>query len=267
MMPVETTPAGGDYEVENRGPVRILRITRPERSNALSMSLWDGLADEFLAAAEDSRVRVIVVTGEGDKAFCAGADLKEIREKDLAGTAFRPPMNLPRRQLFEVITETFKPTIAAMNGAAVAGGFELALACDLRVAVKGIQMGVPEAKVGMGANFAAVVLPKRLPLGLALEMLYTGEYISAETAQQWGLVNRIVEREQLMPEVMALAEKIASNAPLSVRSMKEKAIKGLELPLWQALRLDVGPNPYRSEDRIEGIAARLEKRKPVWRGR
>lgn len=245
----------------------MLTIDRPERSNSLSRSLQLGLVEEFLKAGEDPDVRVIVLTGSGDRVFCAGADLKEIRENDEAGRPFRSPMGHPERQLFEVVTEIFKPTIAALNGSAVAGGFELALACDLRIAAAGISLGLPEAKIGMGANFGSVVLPKRVPLGIALEMLFTGEYFSSEVAERWGLVNRVVSADRVMAEAMELAERIAANAPLSIRSMKEKAIKGLEMPLWSALRLDAGPNPYLSEDRKEGIRARLEKRKPEWRGR
>jgi enoyl-CoA hydratase len=159
------------------------------------------------------------------------------------------------------------PIVAALNGAAVAGGFELALACDLRVAAAGIPMGLPEATIGMGANFGSVVLPKRIPMGIAMEMLLTGEYVTSEDAARWGLVNRIVDRDEVLPTALRLAERIAANAPISVRRMKETAVKGLELPLWQALRLDVGPNPYLSDDRREGIAAYLEKRPPEWTGR
>jgi enoyl-CoA hydratase len=119
----------------------------------------------------------------------------------------------------------------------------------------------------MGANFGSVVLPKRIPMGIALELLLTGEYVTSEDAQQWGLINRLVPAEDVLRTALELAAKIAANAPISVRRMKETAVKGLELPLWQALRLDVGPNPYLSEDRREGIAAYLEKRPPNWTGR
>ena len=156
-------------------------------------------------------------------------------------------------------------TIAAVHGVTFGGGFELALACDLRVAAPGITLGLPEAQIGMGANFGSVVLPKRVPMGVALEILLTGDYVTSEFAERWGLINRITD--DVLATALQLAERIAANAPISVRRMKETAVKGLELPLWQALRLDVGPNPYLSEDRAEGIAAYLEKRPPRWTGR
>src|SRR3954471_9857164 len=249
--------------VEDRGHLRVLTLDRPERRNALSTALQADLVDQFVGCADDG-ARAVVLTGNGP-AFCAGFDLKEIREADRRGERFRPPMNRPVRNLFEVVTETPVPVIAALNGAAVAGGFELALACDLRVAAPGIPMGLPEATIGMGANFASVVLPKRIPMGIALELLYTGRYVTSEDAERWGLVNRIADDP--LAAALELAETIAANAPISVRRMKETAVKGLELPLWQALRLDVGPNPYLSEDRKDGIAAYLEKRPPRWTGR
>ncbi|WP_369133727.1 enoyl-CoA hydratase/isomerase family protein [Modestobacter sp. I12A-02662] len=251
---------------ETRGHVRVLTLDRPERRNALSGALQADLVEEFLACATDLDVRAVVLTGTGP-AFCAGFDLKEIREADRRGEPFRPPMNRPGRNLFEVLGETYVPVIAALNGHAVAGGFELALACDIRIAAPGIKMGLPEAKIGMGANYGSVVLPKRIPTGLALELLFTGDYVDSEELARWGLVNRVVAADDVLPEALRLAERIAANAPLSVRRMKETAVKGLDLPLATGLRLDVGPNPYLSEDRREGIAAHLEKRPPRWSGR
>ena len=239
-----------------------LTLNRPERRNALSAALRNTLSEALLSADEDESVRVVVLTGTGEQAFCAGADLKEMREGDESQQMFRPPMGQVERSVFEVTLETKKPVIAALNGSAIAGGFELALACD-----SDAQFGLPEAKIGMGANFSSVMLPRLIAPCIALEMLMTGDTISAEQAYGYGLLNRIVPRGQVLPESLALANRIADNAPLSVRRMKATAWRGLDMPVATALRLDLGPSPYLSEDRKEGIKARLEKRKPVWQGR
>ncbi|MDX3906407.1 MAG: enoyl-CoA hydratase/isomerase family protein [Pigmentiphaga sp.] len=253
--------------VSTEGHVRLLRLNRPERRNALSRGLMVAIIEAMLDAEEDDDVRVIVLTGTGDSAFCAGGDLKEMRGNDEAGARFRSPMNRVERNVFEVVLEAKKPTIAALNGSAVAGGFELALACDLRISHPGAQFGLPETKIGMGANFGSVLLPRRVAPGIALEMLFTGDYIDAAEAHRLGLLNRVVAPEQVLPASLELARKIAGNAPISVRRVKAVAMRGLDMPVAAALRQDPGANPYLSEDRKEGIRARLEKRKPVWQNR
>jgi enoyl-CoA hydratase len=253
--------------IETNGHVRLLTLNRPERRNALSASLRNALSEALLSADEDEQVRVVVLTGTGEQAFCAGADLKDLRAGDDSRQTFRPPMGQVERSVFEVALETKKPVIAALNGSAVAGGFELALACDLRITHPDAQFGLPEAKIGMGANFSSVLLPRLIAPCIALEMLMTGDYISAEQAYRYGLLNRIVPRGEVLQESLAMANKIAENAPLSVRRMKATAWRGMDMPVATALRLDLGPSPYLSEDRKEGIKARLEKRKPVWQGR
>jgi enoyl-CoA hydratase len=265
---VESVAVNADSEllVRNEEHVRVFTLNRPERSNALSRGLIGALIDALIEADEDGAVWVLVLTGAGSRTFSAGADLKEMREKDVAGVPFRPPMKRPDRSVFEVLQELDKPTIAAINGHAVAGGLELALACDLRIASTEAKIGMPEAKRGMGALYASVVLPRLVPPPIALELLFTGDYISAHEAERWGLVNHVVAPEQVMPEAMALAQKIAANAPLSVRKMKATVRAGLSLPVSAALRLEVGPDPYRSADRQEGIRAFAEKRAPEWRG-
>ncbi len=253
--------------IAQEGFVRTLQLNRPERRNALSEALKAALISELLRADEDESVRVLVLTGSGESAFCSGADLKDMREGDQQGKTFRSPMSRVERNLFEVAMEFKKPLIAALNGSAVAGGFELALACDLRISHPQAQFGLPETKIGMGANFGSVMLPRLIPPAIALQMLMTGEYIDAQEALRLGLLNKMVAPTEVLGQALSLAQNIAHNAPISVRRVKAVAMKGLSMPVSEALRQDPGLNPYLSEDRQEGIRARLEKRKPVWKNR
>jgi enoyl-CoA hydratase len=256
--------AGIRYQYDSH--VATITIDRPDRRNALAQASLAGLADAFVKAGTDSNVRVILLTGSGVAAFSAGADLKEADELALAGRAYPMPMSGTARNVFELILETPKPTVAALNGVALGAGCELGLACDVRIAAQHALIGLPEAKRGMGANFASVVLPRLIPRALALDMLYTGRTIDSEEALRIGLVCRVFPTDIFIDASRAYAAEFAANAPLTLQRYKHQAIKGWELPIHSALRLDVGPNPYASEDRIEGVRAFIEKRAPVWRG-
>lgn len=252
---------------EVREHVAYLTLNRPERRNALSTTLIAALLDAFERVSDDEDVWTVVLTGAGDRAFCAGGDLKEFDELAAAGRQIPVPMRGTQRNVYEALLEVPKPTVAVLNGAAVAGGFELALAADVRIAAAHAVVGMPEAKIGMGANFATVVLPRMVPRAIAFELLYTGRYIDAARALELGLVNRVVPGERLAAAAESFVREIAGNAPLTLRRYKEMLTKGWELPVAAALRLNAGPNPYTSADRAEGIRAFLEKRPPVWRGR
>lgn len=265
MTTMSRSDEGLTVDVSDR--VASIVLDRPERRNALSR----GLLGEFVAAVDelgrDDDVWVITLRGAGRDAFSAGMDLKEMREADQATSRPRVPMTGVARNHCEVFAECPKPTVAVINGPAMGGGFELAMACDLRIAADHATLGLPEPKRGLAANFGSQLLPRLLPAAIAFEVLYLGEPMSAQDALGWGLVNRVVPSDELDEAARSLTSALVANAPLALRRYKQMVVKGRDLPLSTALRLDVGPSPYLSEDRVEGVAAFNERRAPVWQGR
>ncbi len=239
------------------GPVAWITIDRPEARNAINAAVRDGLR-EATARFNDDDAAVLVLTGSGDVAFCAGADLKEMSSERLE---VPPPDYVP---VFGRTLTVDKPTIAAVNGAALAGGFLLAQMCDLCVAADHARFAISEVRVGRGAPWAAP-LPWLVPPRVAMELLLTGEPLTAQRAYEVGLVNRVVPMSGLHDAVQELAEGIASNAPLSVAAGKRTVYLAMSAPyeaadaIWEPV--------YRSADAQEGPRAFAEKRAPRWQGR
>ncbi len=244
------------YEIRNG--IAWLTIDRPEARNALSKEVRDGLWAGTRQFVADDSAAVLVLTGAGDKAFCAGGDLKEMAETALE---VPPPEFLPQ---FGRNIDVPKPTIAAVNGVAYAGGFLLAQQCDLVVAAEHARFAVTEVKVGRGAPWAAP-LSWLVPPRVALEILLTGDPIDARRAREVGLVNDVVPAAELRSRTQALAERIAANAPLSVRAAKRTAYLSRADAYERAE--EIWAPVYRSRDAQEGPAAFREKRLPVWEGR
>ncbi len=255
-----------NLSVVTRGGVHTITIKRPRKLNALNRQTLQELFGAIIDASGDDRVRVIVLTGAGDKAFVAGADIGEIREQT--------PLEARRfsqfgQDLMSMIQSLDKPVIAAINGYALGGGMELALACHLRIASSNAQLGLPEVKLGIMPGFGGTQrLVRLVGSTLALEMALGGEPISAERARELGLVNRVVEPDQLDQAVQTLAAPLARAAPESVRGILQATLQGAEINLEAGLALETARFALccASEDMREGTSAFLEKRRPEFTG-
>ncbi len=251
---------------ERRGSVALVTLNRPEAMNACDRALLSELRETLVDLRFDPEIRVIVVTGAGEKAFCAGADLKE--------RAGMTPLEVKRfivtiRDTFSLLEAMGKPVIAAVNGVALGGGTELALACDIRIAASGAMLGLTETGLGIipGAG-GTQRLPRLVGKGRAKELIFTARRISAAEALDIGMVEQVVAAGELLEAAMRMAEKISENGPLAVEQAKYAINAGMETDLATGLMIEsrcydvIIP----TQDRLEGLAAFREKRKPLYRG-
>ena len=253
---------GVDYTKEGR--IAIFTINHPQVRNALNMEAIRELQKAMIDFRDDPELLVGIITGAGEKAFCAGADvtdtltfMKEHRDTPEAFPA------LPTRGL-----DIWKPLIAAINGLALGGGLELVLACDIRIASENARLGVPEVSLGLIPGWGGTQrLPRAIPWAKAAELILMGRTIDAQEAYRIGLINKVVALEQLMPTAREWAGIICQRAPLAVRAAKEAMIRGCSMTLEEGLRLENSLENYLlgTEDFTEGITAFLEKRKPIFK--
>jgi len=253
--------------VEKSPPVAVVTVNRPEKLNALNAAAIADLSGAFDELGRDDEVRAVVLTGAGEKAFVAGADIKELARMTPAGAK-----DVSRRGqiMCDKIENLGKPVIAAVNGYALGGGCELALACTLRVSSDNAKIGLPEVTLGIIPGYAGTQrLPRVIGKGRALEMILTGEPVGAQRAYEMGLVNRVVPQAELLDTAKALAETIASRGPLAVAYATEAVHRGVESSFAEGCHLEASLFGLlaATDDMKEGMTAFLEKRKAGFHGR
>ena len=254
-----------DFEVDADG-VALITMNRPERMNALDAEHYAALSRCWEQVRDDRKIRCAIVTGAGDKAFTAGADLKSFVNRDpvLADNWLTQKDQILNRGL-----EVWKPVIAAVNGYCMGGGLTLLFATDIRIAVEGAVFGLSEVKRGLvPGNGGTQRVMKQFPYAIAMEILLTGDRFGTDLAERWGLVNAVVPREKLMATAYDYARRVAENAPLAVQAAKELAIRSLDMDLATGLRWEAATNVMLrgSKDVKEGTKAFAEKRKPDFKG-
>ena len=254
---------------ELRDRVAVVHLNRPEKLNALTREMMERLAELFsyIKRQTPEQCRAVILTGAGESAFSAGTDISELAPLDKEGALLAAERG---QEVCNRIENCGVPVIAAINGAALGGGLELALACHLRIASVNARFGLPEVKLGVIPAYGGTQrLARIMGTGRAFEMILTGESISAEEARQMGLVNRVVEPERVLAEALSLAEEIAQLAPLAIRACLEAVTRGLDLPLEEGLKLEreLFSQLFATEDMREGTLAFLEKRAPAFKGK
>jgi enoyl-CoA hydratase len=256
-----------NLRIEKEENIGWIIINRPDKLNALNHETINELHQAFLSFQEDNEVKVILLTGSGEKAFVAGADIKELSELDLSSGK---KYVLEGQRLMNLIENFNKPVIAVINGYALGGGTEIALACHMRIASDNARMGQPEVKLGLIPGFGGTQrLPRLVGKGTAMEMILSGKNIDAKEAYRIGLVNQVVTPEELKPTCKKLAQIIAANGPKAVKYGIQAINKGLEKPLNEGLLLEAElfGETCATEDSKEGTQAFLEKRKPEFQGK
>jgi enoyl-CoA hydratase len=257
---------GEEVIFEKEGTVAHITINREKALNALNHRVMTRLDQIFSELEDDEAVLVVVITGAGQKSFVAGADVKEIKQ---AGDQ-RTEVIRRGQEIFSKIRKSSKVVIAAINGFALGGGCELAMACDIRIASENARLGLPETKLGLMPGYGGTqLLPRLIGTGRAKSIILTGEMITAAEAYQFGLVEKVYNSESLMDEANKLAKKISSNGPFAVKACKRAVDMGIELFLDDALQLELEEydKVAHSMDAEEGIAAFFEKRPPTFKGR
>jgi enoyl-CoA hydratase/carnithine racemase len=251
-----------------KGSIARLTINRPEAMNAFDLETARLMAERLEEFDRDPELRVAIITGAGDKSFCAGADLKKMHGGSHAG-GIGELWDAERQKRLGQRLQPVKPVIAAINGYCLAGGLELALGCDIRICSTTAAFGAPEARWGILHGFGAMRLPRTVPMSVAMEMLLTGERITAPRAYEIGLVSRVVAPAALLATAEQIAEKIAHNGPLAIRVIKDLAWRGLHTHPDDMLRYYAAVTAliHATEDAKEGPRAFSEKRTPEFKNR
>jgi enoyl-CoA hydratase len=262
-----SVPTLANVLYEKKGNIAHVTVNRPKVLNALNTPTWKDLRTAFEDARDDTAIRGVILTGAGDKAFIAGADISELAHV----AAFEAEQSSRfGQQVLDLIENLGKPVIAAINGFALGGGCETAMACTIRIAVEAARFGQPEIALGLVPGGGGTQrLPRLVGKGRALQLILSGEMISAQEAYRIGLVNEIVPAADLVTRAEAILKKIASNAPIAIKFALEAANKGLEMSQGEGLLLEASYFGLcaATEDKKEGTTAFLEKRKPQFQGR